>query len=149
MKHAKLLIFCIIAFAVIILIKTQFYSSSESDTAIHAGTSEASIGFDQLPVKGMVTLIDLGATECIPCKMMAPIMAKLEADYQGKAVIAFIDVWKNRDQAPKYKIRAIPTQIFHDPSGTEVYRHEGFMSEKDIVAQLTKMGVPSPSEKKD
>jgi thioredoxin 1 len=149
MKHAKFLIFCVIAFAVIILIKTQFYSGSESDTAIHAGTSEASIGFDQLPVKGMVTLIDLGATECIPCKMMAPIMAKLETDYQGKAAIAFIDVWKHKEQAPKYKIRAIPTQIFYDASGTEVYRHEGFMSEKDIVAQLTKMGVPSPSEKKD
>nr|NJM03713.1 thioredoxin family protein [Desulfobacula sp.] len=97
----------------------------------------------------MVTLIDLGATECIPCKMMAPIMTKLEADYQDKAVIAFIDVWKNREQAPKYKIRAIPTQIFYDASGKEVYRHEGFMSEKDIVAQLTKMGVPSPPGKKD
>ena len=116
-----------------------------------AGTSAhgTPIDFESLPVKGRVTLIDLGATECIPCKMMAPIMAKLEADYQDKAVIAFIDVWKNREQAPKYKIRAIPTQIFYDPSGTEVYRHEGFMSEKDIVAQLTKMGVPSPLEKKE
>ena len=149
MKNAKFLILCVIAFAVILVVKTQFFQ--DAGTGSSAGTSShgTQIDFESLPVKGMVTLIDLGATECIPCKMMAPIMTKLEADYQGKAAIAFIDVWKNRDQAPKYKIRAIPTQVFYDPAGTEVYRHEGFMSEKDIVAQLTKMGVPSPPEKKE
>ncbi|MDA8133049.1 MAG: thioredoxin family protein [Desulfobacteraceae bacterium] len=149
MKHARFLIICVIAFAVILLVKTQFYQDAGADSSAGTNAHGTRIDFESLPVKGMVTLIDLGATECIPCKMMAPIMAKLEADYQDKAVIAFIDVWKHKEQAPKYKIRAIPTQIFYDASGTEVYRHEGFMSEKDIVAQLTKMGVPSPSEKKD
>jgi thioredoxin 1 len=149
MKHARFLIICVIAFAVILLVKTQFYQDAGADSPAGTNAHGTRIDFESLPVKGMVTLIDLGATECIPCKMMAPIMAKLEADYQGKAVIAFIDVWKHKEQAPKYKIRAIPTQIFYDASGTEVYRHEGFMSEKDIVAQLTKMGVPSPPEKKD
>ncbi|MCM2286187.1 MAG: thioredoxin family protein [Desulfobacula sp.] len=149
MKHARFLIICVIAFAVILLVKTQFYQDAGADSSAGTNAHGTRIDFESLPVKGMVTLIDLGATECIPCKMMAPIMAKLEADYQDKAVIAFIDVWKHKEQAPKYKIRAIPTQIFYDASGTEVYRHEGFMSEKDIVAQLTKMGVPSPPEKKD
>lgn len=149
MKHARFLIICVIAFAVILLVKTQFYKDTSPEPSAGTGSHGTPIDFESLPVKGMVTLIDLGATECIPCKMMTPIMTKLEADYQGKAVIAFIDVWKHREQAPKYKIRAIPTQVFYDASGTEVYRHEGFMSEKDIVAQLTKMGVPSPSEKKD
>ena len=49
----------------------------------------------QVPVKGMVTLVDVGADACIPCKMMAPILEKLEKVYQGKAAIVFIDVWKN------------------------------------------------------
>jgi len=40
-------------------------------------------GFSELPVKGMVTMIDLGAEKCIPCKMMAPIMAKLEKVYRA------------------------------------------------------------------
>jgi thioredoxin 1 len=149
MKHARLLIICVIAFAVILVVKTQFFQDAGIDSSAGTNAHGTRLDFESLPVKGMVTLIDLGATECIPCKMMAPIMVKLEADYKDKAVIAFIDVWKHKEQAPKYKIRAIPTQIFYDASGTEVYRHEGFMSEKDIVAQLTKMGVPSPSEKKD
>ena len=94
-----------------------------------------------VPVKGMVTMLDLGAKSCIPCKMMAPIMEKLEKDYQGKAAIIFIDVWKEPDQAKRFGIRAIPTQIFYDKEGKELYRHEGFMSENAIVAQLKNMGV--------
>ena len=97
--------------------------------------------FKNLPVKGMVTMIDLGAKKCIPCKMMAPIMEKMEKAYKGKAVIAFIDVWEHREQAQRFRIRAIPTQIFYDKNGKEVYRHRGFMSEKEIVEQLEKMGV--------
>ena len=97
--------------------------------------------FSHVPVKGMVTMIDLGATECVPCKMMAPIMEKMVKKYQDKAAIVFIDVWKNRDQVSRFGIRAIPTQIFYDATGREVSRHVGFMSEAAIVEQLTKMGV--------
>ncbi len=54
--------------------------------------------FSMVPAKGMVTMVDLGAKKCIPCKMMAPILAKLEKAYQGKAKIAFIDVWINLNE---------------------------------------------------
>lgn len=103
--------------------------------------------FDNLPVKGEVTMIDLGAKKCIPCKMMAPILEKMEKQYKGKAVIAFIDVFENRDQAQRFRISAIPTQIFYDKEKTEVYRHVGFMSEEEITAQLKKMGIDSKVEK--
>jgi len=94
-----------------------------------------------VPVKGMVTMVDLGADSCIPCKMMAPIMEKVEKKYKGKAAIVFIDVWKDKEPAKKFGITAIPTQIFFDKEGREVYRHTGFMGEADIVGQLKKMGV--------
>jgi thioredoxin 1 len=94
-----------------------------------------------VPVKGMVTMVDLGAKSCVPCKLMAPIMEKLEKDYKGKAAIIFIDVWKEPDQAKRFGIRAIPTQIFYDKEGKEAYRHVGFMSENAIVTQLKNLGV--------
>ncbi len=97
--------------------------------------------FNDVPVKGMVTMIDLGAKKCIPCKMMAPIMEKMEKVYKEKAAIVFIDVWEHREQASRFKIRAIPTQIFYDKDSKEVYRHVGFMSEKEIIRQLKKLGV--------
>lgn len=95
----------------------------------------------KIPVKGMVTMIDLGAGECIPCKMMAPILIKLEQQYAGKAAVVFLDVWKDKALARRFGIRAIPTQIFFDKKGKEIYRHEGFLSEKEIVQRLKEMGV--------
>ncbi|MBU0945284.1 MAG: thioredoxin family protein [Proteobacteria bacterium] len=91
---------------------------------------------NEIPVKNMVTMVDLGADKCIPCKLMAPILEKLESEYQGKAAIIFIDVWKDSEQAQQFGIRSIPTQIFFDKSGQERYRHVGFMEEKAIKKQL-------------
>ncbi len=96
---------------------------------------------EAVPVKGMVTMVDLGADSCIPCKMMMPIITKLEKAYRGKAAIVFIDVWKDKEQATRFGVRAIPTQIFFDEAGREVYRHTGFLGEMEIVSQLKKMGV--------
>jgi len=93
------------------------------------------------PGTGRVTMIDLGATECIPCKMMAPILAELKTRYAGKADILFIDVWKDPAQAKLYGIQTIPTQIFFDEKGKEVYRNIGFMDKQRIVDILSKLGV--------
>jgi len=99
------------------------------------------VAIPEVPVMGMVTMLDIGADRCIPCKMMAPIMKELEEEYRGKAAILFIDVWKHPDEAPKYRIRSIPTQVFYDKDGKEVQRHEGFMDKKAIVEVLERLGV--------
>jgi len=115
--------------------------------SLSAGQSSS---IPEVPSKGMVTMVDIGAKKCIPCKMMAPIMESLEKEYKGRAAIVFIDVWENREQGQKFGIHAIPTQIFYDKDGKEVYRHEGFLSENSIVAELEKLGVKAgnPSEAK-
>ena len=95
----------------------------------------------EVPVKGMVTMVDLGAKKCITCKMMAPILEKLEKVYAGRAAIVFLDVWEDPKPAHHFSIRGIPTQIFFDNQGKEVYRHLGFLSEEEIVRRLKDMGV--------
>lgn len=92
-----------------------------------------------VPVKGMVTMVDLGAKSCIPCKMMAPILEELEKEYRGKAAVVFIDVRIFNDQADRFKIRSIPTQVFFDKTGREVARHEGFMDKKAISDKLNQL----------
>ncbi len=89
-------------------------------------------------------MIDLGAHTCIPCKLMEPILSHLKEAYKGKVTIAFIDVRENRDEGYKYGVHAIPTQIFYDSMGKEVYRHEGFLAEKSIVSILESLGVEAP-----
>lgn len=86
-------------------------------------------------------LVDLGADRCIPCKMMAPILAELEKEYAGQLEIVFIDVWKQREEGARHGIRLIPTQIFYDATGRERFRHEGFYAKKDILAKWAELGV--------
>ncbi len=108
---------------------------------IGMSAQEGPFYFNQFPVKGKVTMIDLGSDYCIPCRMMAPILEKIEKTYKGKADILFVDVNQNKDQAIRFGIRVIPTQIFFDAEAKEAYRHEGFMSEEEIISRLTTMGV--------
>ncbi len=96
-------------------------------------------------------LVDLGADKCIPCKMMAPVLAELAKEYAGQLDVVFIDVWKNPGEAPRYRINVIPTQIFFDAAGRELFRHEGFYAKKDILAKWKELGVelkapPAPKE---
>jgi len=91
------------------------------------------------PVPGMVTMVDLGAHSCIPCKMMAPILVELEKEYKGKAAIIFIDIWQNENEGKRFGVKMIPTQIFFDRSGKEVYRHTGFLEKQVIIDRLEMM----------
>lgn len=86
-------------------------------------------------------LVDLGATKCIPCKMMAPILEELKKTYAGKMDVQFIDVWENPEAGKKYGINVIPTQIFYDAQGKELFRHEGFFGKEDILAKWKGLGV--------
>ncbi|MHC1789753.1 thioredoxin family protein [Solidesulfovibrio sp.] len=104
-----------------------------------AGVCFAASAVPEVPVKGMVTMVDIGAKACIPCKMMMPIMEEVEKEYKGKAAIIFIDVWENRDQGAKFGLKLIPTQIFYDKDGKETYRHEGFLDKAAISEKLDKL----------
>ncbi len=86
-------------------------------------------------------LVDLGSKYCKPCKEMAPILAELSRDYAGRAKVTVIDVKEDKAAGRRYGIRVIPTQIFFDVNGKEVYRHEGFLGREDIESQLKLMGV--------
>ncbi len=86
-------------------------------------------------------LVDLGAGKCIPCKAMAPILEELSQTHAEQFQVVFIDVWENPDAAKPYNINLIPTQIFFDASGKELWRHEGFLAKEDILAKWQELGV--------
>ena len=135
-KHLKTIVLGVLAIGGLIGVFWSQLSQTPSE-ANFQGSHVAG----EIPVKGMPTMVDLGANECIPCKMMVPVMEKVEKRYRGKAAIIFIDVWKDKEPARRFGIRAIPTQIFFDKEGKEVFRHEGFMSEAEIDRVFKKMGV--------
>jgi len=100
------------------------------------------------PPAPLPKMIDLGADKCIPCKKMAPILVELRADYAGIVDVVFIDVWKDADAGKPYNLRLIPTQVFLDRTGKEVFRHEGFFAREDIEKVFQEKFGVAPVAKK-
>ena len=102
--------------------------------------ADATIATDTT-AEALPRLLDLGAGKCIPCKMMAPILDEMKEQYAAQLQVDFIDVWENPDEAKKYGVETIPTQIFFDASGNEKFRHVGFFSKEEILAKWKELGV--------
>ena len=118
---------------IVLIAVFMFSGCSKAD-----GTDAFSEIIPGIPVKNTVTLVDLGARACIPCKLMAPILNELKEEYKGRAAVIFIDAREetNKEKAVVLNAKVIPTQIFFDKTGQEVYRHVGFLDKDSIVEKL-------------
>ncbi len=72
----------------------------------------------ELSLNNLPIIVDFGADECVPCKEMAPVLVALNAQMQGKAIVQFVDVWKNPEGASGFPVQVIPTQILVNADGT-------------------------------
>jgi thioredoxin 1 len=99
-------------------------------------------------LKPMITFVELGSVKCIPCRKMQPVMKAIEDKYDDQIKVIFYDVWisDQRKYAEEYDIRLIPTQVFLDKDGKEIFRHEGFFPEAEIDKFLQKQGL-KPNKK--
>jgi len=129
MKKLPLIITALIALSCIA-------GAQEKATTPTSASDSAKATAQKLP-----RLVDLGASKCIPCKMMAPILEDLKNGYEGRMDVEFIDVWKSPDSGKHYGIKIIPTQIFYSAEGKELFRHEGFLGKEDILAKWKELGV--------
>jgi thioredoxin 1 len=73
--------------------------------------------------------------------MMEPVVNKLEEEYKGRFALVCLDKDKNKELAGRFKARVTPTLVFCDKDGKEVYRHEGVMDKKSILAKLKEAGM--------
>jgi thioredoxin 1 len=86
-------------------------------------------------------LVDFGANKCIPCRQIRPILREIGKEYAGKAHVLIIDVWELRELARDYRIQLIPTLIFFDPSGKEVFRRSGTWDKNSMIGKLKEAGM--------
>jgi len=135
-----------------------------ADTTDEFALEATAIDLEQLKSYGLPIVIDFGADSCVPCKEMAPVLKKLNKEMQGKAIIKFVDVWKNKNAATNFPVDLIPTQLYFDKNGNpfvprdpeamqmmlystkdtnkHVYTaHQGGMTEAQLRAVLKEMGV--------
>lgn len=127
-----------IAAAAIVLAKQAAGAKPSADgTPVATAPAVAEAAQEQALPK----LIDLGASKCIPCKKMKPILDDLKANYADRFTTEFIDVWENPDSGHQYGVESIPTQIFFDAKGKELHRHVGFISKEDILGKWKELGI--------
>ena len=103
--------------------------------------SAADNPLDKALRKDVPVLADFGRNNCVPCKMMKPILDDLKEEYAERAEILIIHTNEYPGVTRRVGVQAIPTQIFYDAEGNEVDRHQGFMSREAIVKKLKEMGV--------
>jgi len=97
---------------------------------------------DRAKRSGKPSMVEFGATGCIPCDRMQPILVKLRKKYPDRLNVVFVNVRENQILGARFGIRSIPVQVFYDRFGKEVFRHVGFFAEAEVNKQLKKMGFP-------
>jgi len=96
---------------------------------------------DQARRSGKPSVIDFGREGCGPCDMMTPILAELQKTYTGQCNVLFCHVGENPILASRYNVQTIPTQVFFDKEGKEVFRHVGFFPKEQMLAKMAELGV--------
>ena len=81
------------------------------------------------------TLVDFWAPWCGPCKMVGPEVEALAEMYEGKAVVAKVNVDHNQQLAGKYNVMGVPTLIVLK-NGEEVNRIVGYRPRKELSSAL-------------
>ena len=91
------------------------------------------------PATAKPALYDFGRSMCIPCKEMEKILGSIKGKYGSQIEVRLVMAEKNEDMFKQYKIMLIPTQVFLDASGKEVFRHVGLYPEPELVQKLQEL----------
>ncbi|MCE2571066.1 thioredoxin TrxA [Motilimonas eburnea] len=94
--------------------------------------TDASFDADVVNASGPV-LVDFWAEWCGPCKMIAPILDEVAAEYEGRLTVGKLNIDQNSETPPKFGIRGIPTLLLF----------------KDGAVAATKVGALSKTQLKE
>jgi thiol-disulfide isomerase/thioredoxin len=152
-KRVRIAIPIVLAVAIVAVVSLKQRSRESAMTEATLAPVSNNVWGDSGPAEAtreeLPRLVDVGAEQCIPCKMMAPVLQELRVEYAGVLQVDFVDVWKNPAAGEPYNVHLIPTQIFYGSSGQELFRHQGFISKEDILQTWKRLGYdlkPAPAK---
>ena len=88
-----------------------------------------------------IKFLEIGSDKCIPCKQMKVVTENIVKKYGDELAFQYIDIYENKDVADDYKVQLIPTQIFYNQKGVEIFRHVGYFPEEKIDSLLQANGL--------
>ena len=118
-------------------LKTMLEKESERKTWPSEPGHVTDLNFQETVSRYPLVLVDFWASWCMPCKMIAPVLDQLSEEFRGKAVIAKLDVDRNKRTADTFKVSGIPTLImFRD--GRPVERITGALPRQALKGIIEK-----------
>jgi thioredoxin 1 len=122
--------------------KEESNDNSEEDNDIIEGEvlplAISSVDLDSIMSYGLPVVIDFGSDTCRPCIAMAPVLETLYEEWQGKAIVHFIDVWKYTSAADDFPVTLIPTQVFYQADSTPFTPSEELTKEIEFTMYYNK-----------
>ena len=108
---------------------------------LSGGCQQATMSNAVYQTTGTPRLVELGTAACIPCALMRPGLDELKTQYAGRLEVEVIDTLLNPGAKAEYNAPYCATQIYIAASGKELYRHVGYSSKEDILANWRQLGV--------
>jgi thiol-disulfide isomerase/thioredoxin len=96
---------------------------------------------DKARISGKATMVEFGATGCVSCDMMQPILENLKKKFEERLNVVFVHIGEEQILAARFGINSIPVQVFFGKDGREFFRHVGFFPQVEIEKKLAGMGV--------
>lgn len=93
--------------------------------------------FEKSLKEGKLMMVDFWAAWCGPCRMLAPMVDDLAAQYEGKVIVGKVNVDEEQELAIRYGVMSIPTVIFFK-DGKEIDRKVGVMPPAAFTEVLDK-----------
>jgi len=96
-----------------------------------------------VPAAGRPMLMDFTRDHCLPCQIMAPWIAQLRLELNGTVDVVEINIDRsqNRELGQFFKISSIPTQVYVDRNGREVFRNVGLATRPQMERSLREHGL--------
>lgn len=94
------------------------------------------------PTAGLPRMVEIGSDSCATCIAMQQVVADLRARHAGQLEVVSINLRQYPEQVKVWKVKFIPTQVFLDGQGQELYRHVGYLPRPAVEERFAALGFP-------
>ena len=105
-------------------------------------TSQAVADSPSATVAGLPRLVELGSDSCANCIAMQQVLAELQARHAGRLEVVAINLLQHPEQTQVWRVKFIPTQVFLDGQGRELFRHVGYLPRQAVEERFAALGFP-------